>query len=385
MASITKQANGSYRAVIYVGRDADGKMLRESVTRPTRKAVADEARKIEQRVKDGNLNDVASMTLEAYLNKWLDVNCPSLAPTTAKAYRMYTRLHIIPALGKIRLEKLAPLNMQKYFADKLKLGLTTNTLLKHYWFLSRALREALRHNSPLIGVKPPVPVDFDPKVLMEADFHKLWEILQGTPLELPFLLGAWCGLRLGEIGALKWNDMATAVVPVVEGGTAAMKERLILNIDESMSIEEIGGKYTTKGPKSKRGKRTIIAPEAVRALIEKLPRGGDTDRIFTVRPDTMSKQFHKAIVQHNAVSKFENMITEIRFHDLRHYHATDLWKNGFDARFSADRLGHDIDVMQKRYTHMDSVYKQATEARISALYSAISPTKKVNKIVNRRD
>jgi integrase len=375
MASIKQNPNGTWTAVIYVGRDSDGKMLREYVTKDLKREVLDAVRKIEQRIKDGNLEDISNMTLSAYLEKWNNLNCPAMAPTTARAYRMYARLHIIPALGKIKMGKLTPFHFQKYLADQKNKGLTSNTLRKHYWYLSRALREALRHNSPLIQVKAPLNVDYAPVILTDESFERMWHILHGTDSELPFLLGAWCGLRLGEIGALKWNDIRIVPFTTDVEGVTVTKERLVLTVDESMSIEEEGAGYMLKGPKSKHGYRTIVAPDAIRTLIDKLPRSaGDEDaRIFTVRPDWITKRFHKAIVNYNKTVEPDAQLPTIRFHDLRHFHATALWKAGFDAQFAANRLGHDILVMTKTYTHMDDVYKLQADEKVNDLFSATKP------------
>ncbi len=376
MASISKNSNGTWKAAVYVGRDMAGKMVREYVTRDTKRELLDAVRAIEQRIKDGNLEDITNMTLSAYLEKWNDLNCPTLAPTTARAYRMYARLHIIPALGKYKMGKLTPFHFQQYFANQRNNELTSNTLRKHYWYLSRALREALRHNSPLISVKAPVNVEYTPVILTDDSFEKLWGILHGTDSELPFLLGAWCGMRLGEIGALKWNDVSIRTQSITENGVTTAVERLVLEIDESMCLEEEGSAYMMKGPKSKQGYRTIVAPDAIRTLIDRLPRTeGDEDaRLFTVRPDWITKKFHKALTNFNKAAKKEDQIPAIRFHDLRHFHATALWKAGFDVHFSANRLGHDILVMQKTYTHMDDAFKLQSDTKVGDLFSASAPS-----------
>jgi integrase len=63
----------------------------------------------------------------------------------------------------------------------------------------------------------------------------------------------------------------------------------------------------------------------------------------------------------------ESPLSDIRFHDLRHYHATFLHNNGIPDQYAADRLGHDIMVLKKIYQHLDQDTKKASDAKMMDL------------------
>lgn len=353
MASIKKLPNGTFQATVYVGRDASGKILREYFTRRTRREAADAARIREQEIADGDVSKYATMSLKAFQALWLELYCPSLSPSTAKVYKQYERVHITPALGHLKLNKLNAFHLQQYFVEKAKTELSPNTLRRHYFYLSRVLKTALKHKSPLQDVDPPAEADFKP-VLLEQEMYPVFrKLIAGTELELPFLLAATCGMRAGEICALRWNDILQK-----DGITyIRVDESLVINVDES--------KYSVKGPKSKRGIRSIAAPTPVVECLAKCTRGGDDDRIYPMRPDSLGKKWHRWLTAQSPDLK----LPQIRFHDLRHYHATRLWAEGFSDKYAAARLGHDEWVLRKKYQHMEETYITATDRAVLSTFS----------------
>jgi len=53
-----------------------------------------------------------------WLEKWLDTHCEGrLSPSTVNGYRMIVDLHLIPALGNLKLAKLTPLQIQDYYTE----------------------------------------------------------------------------------------------------------------------------------------------------------------------------------------------------------------------------------------------------------------------------
>ncbi|MDD2234332.1 MAG: hypothetical protein PHZ11_03125 [Desulfitobacteriaceae bacterium] len=66
--------------------------------------------------------------------------------------------------------------------------------------------------------------------------------------------------------------------------------------------------------------------------------------MFDLRPDYWSERFHNVIVQNN--------LAPVRFHDLRHYHASWLYKNGILDHKAADRIGDDIRTLKQVYQHI---------------------------------
>lgn len=112
-----------------------------------------------------------------------------------------------------------------------------------------------------------------------------------------------------------------------------------------MCISDEDKGYIEKGTKSKNGFRTVVAPAEIFNLLERKRKKQKViqERIFPSRPDSFSSWFSECMTK---------LKLDIRFHDLRHYHATWLYKNGIPDLFAAQRLGDDLNTIKKIYQHI---------------------------------
>ena len=81
----------------------------------------------------------------------------------------------------------------------------------------------------------------------EAELAALLDHLRGGPLYLPALVGAYTGLRRGEICGLRWRDLD------LDKGTLRV----------SQQVQNIGGKLVLLVPKTDRSRRTIRLPTSL--------------------------------------------------------------------------------------------------------------------------
>jgi len=258
MGTIKKNDNKSYSAEVYVGRDVDGKKLRKFITRDSLRECKNAVRELEEEVKNKTLNNLSSMKMSDYMDKWLEINKPLLAPTTIKGYKMYIDRHFKPAFETMRVNQVTDMHIKQYIADKINSKLSTTTIRKHFFTLSKILHDALKTKSPCIDIKPPKNAEFKPTIPTQAEFNAIYETFKEISIEdeAIILLAGWCGLRRGEIFALKWNDLNE------KEGT--------IRIDEAVALEEDGYQFEFKNPKSHNGIRTIAAPDYVIDLLKEI-------------------------------------------------------------------------------------------------------------------
>lgn len=95
----------------------------------------------------------AKQTAGEYLLDWLEKHETNLRPKTRTSYHLIITKHLIPELGRIRLDKLTPLHLRDYYDKMLKAGrlgrdgrpagepLSARTVQHHH----RVIREALQH------------------------------------------------------------------------------------------------------------------------------------------------------------------------------------------------------------------------------------------------
>jgi integrase len=355
MASIKKNKNGTYSATVYVGRDANEKMIRKFVTRDGLKECKAAVRELEQEIEDNDISNVANMKMSAYMDKWIELNKSNLASTTIKCYNTYINTHFKPYFGHMKVDKITDMQIKQYITDKSK-DLSSCTVRKHYFTLSKMMYDALRSKSPCIDIKAPKNSEYKPVVPNEKEFKLIWDTFKEMSLEdeLIILLAGWCGLRRGEIFALKQDDIDQ------EAGT--------IRVDEAVALNEDNYKFDFKAPKSENGIRTIAAPDYLMKLIETvlINRTKDTKTInpslTTYNPHSFTKKYFKII---NAEG---SNLPKTRFHDLRHYHATLLYKNNVPDHYAAERLGHDIMVLKKIYQHLGIEVKKEYDDKIRSIF-----------------
>jgi integrase len=111
----------------------------------TRQTVAEKLTKAMAERDGGLVFDEGKLTVAEYMDKWLKNSAHNrLRPKTYKDYSGLTRVHIIPALGHIKLKNLTPLHVQGFYSAKLEAGLSKRTVEYLHTVLHAALKQAVR-------------------------------------------------------------------------------------------------------------------------------------------------------------------------------------------------------------------------------------------------
>ena len=174
MANIRKLPNGRWEVTVYIGRDQNGKILRRYARAYSEREAKQIARDLENEIASKNITRVSMMKMTDWMETWFEITRPLIAPTTRKAYRLYIEKHFTPAFGDIRVCDLTDLHIKAYIANKLTVDeLSPTTVRKHFYTLHKILFDALKYNSPMIGMKPPAPATFIPAVPKKEEFEQI--------------------------------------------------------------------------------------------------------------------------------------------------------------------------------------------------------------------
>jgi integrase len=280
--------------------------------------------------------DIGSMKLGEYIIEWFELHKKKLADTTIASYEIYIKNHIIKSLGEMRLSKVNMFTIQEFLNSKAEEGYKRTTIKHMKKILNLALKDAVRNgtlksNPAEYTELPKSGNEYVYQVYDIDDYEKLLEASINTKFELPVVLSAMCGLRRGEVFGLRWQD--------VDLGNA------ILKVNNTAVV--IGKKIIIKEPKTKTSIRTVTIPtEALKVL--KRNRGfgyvvGNND--IPQSGMNFAREFR--------IFLEENNLKKIRFHDLRHFHATYLMTLGIDIKMISARLGHsNVGTTQNIYQHM---------------------------------
>jgi integrase len=317
---------------------------REEVREKLTKAIADRD--------GGRVYDADNMTVGEYLDRWLNdsVRDP-VRQRTWERYEQFVRVHLTPALGKIKLAKLTPAHVRSLHRDKLDSGLAPRTVLHIHRAFNKALKQAaadgLIPRNPVAPVKPPQPRREEIRPLNCEQVRGLFEAASGDRLEALYIVAVTAGLRRGELQGLKWDDVD------LEAGTLQVRR----------TLSEPKGGYIFEAPKSGKGRSIRLTRKATvalrehrkRQLEERMHKAGlwrDQGLVFPSAVGTplsggnLNRTF-KATLQRARLPQ------STRFHDMRHTCATLLLKQGVNPKFVQELLGHaDISLTLNVYSHV---------------------------------
>jgi integrase len=318
----------------------------------------------------GLVFDAEAMTVAQYMNRWL-VDCAQnrLAHRTYDAYEQRVRDHINPTIGRIKLAKLSPANVQALYTSKLKGGLSSGTVRAIYAVLNSALEQAVRWNmiprNPAAAVNPPKLRQEEMTVLDAAQARRFLDAARGDRFECLFVLALTCGLRRAELCGLRWSDVYL--------------EKKTLRVNRQLQrMRDGGGLYFTQPKNASR--RTIKLPEtAINALrshrkrqLEQQLRAGsnwqENGLVFTtikgtpVDAQNITKRSFKNILKRAG-------LPDIPLHALRHTCATLLLSKGVHPTYVQKLLGHQsIRLTLDLYSHwMPPMGEQTAMAMEEAL------------------
>jgi integrase len=360
-------------AIILEQRDtASGKRKRKWHSfRGTKREAQIECARLISAIQSGSYLEPSKTTFAAYLEHWLDHVKTQVSPRTHERYSEIVRKNIVPALGAVCLSKLRPAQISAAYAAALasgrrdgKGGLAPTTVVYMHRLIKQALGQAVRwellSRNAADAVDPPKVERASLATYDMPQTVELLESLRGTRLRLPVLLGIMCGLRRGEIVALRWGhiDLVAGKIAVVE------------------SAEQTAGGVRYKPPKSGRGRTVALSAMVANELrqhrlaqAEELLRLGvrQTDATFVYTRQDGEPLQPRSLSQMWAAC--ERKLPRIRFHDLRHAHATHMLSAGVHPKVASERLGHSkVGITLDLYSHVLPGMQEDAVARIDEAY-----------------
>lgn len=366
----------AWQVVIELGKGPDGKRNRWTQVVYGTKAEAETIRaRKEAEVLAGTFVPRVVVTVEDWLEEWLEAYAPKKAgAVTVEGYERICRSHITPVLGSLRLAELTPEAVERFYTMQSRRGLAGRTVLSHHRVLNAALKRAVRVGrlsvNPLDRVDAPKAEAHQPRALDAAESVELLTALDGAELHVPALLALRCGLRRGEVLALRWSDV----------DLDACRLRVERACDPARANR---GAY--KAPKSKQGRRTVPFGEDVQAAL-RAHRKAQRERKLRLG---VAYQEHGLVVCHDDgtpwdPSRFSNAWQEARedhgievsFHELRHSYCSQLAAIGVPIGTAQALMGHaDPMTTQRAYTHLLDGQLEDAAARHAAAIAAASHQK----------
>jgi integrase len=169
------------------------------------------------------------------------------------------------------------------------------------------------------------------------------------PIKTGIILCLYTGLRIGELCALRWNeiDLPNKVLHV---------KYTMQRIQDYSENRKTKTKLIRTSPKSKSSVRFIPLPDFLVELLEALQStpeayflSGEEDHL--IEPRYMQLQFKKYLK--------ECEIRDVSFHCLRHTFSTISLRSGMDSKTLSELLGHsNVNITLNNYVHSSMDYKR---------------------------
>ena len=289
-----KLKSGNWRIQIMV----EGK--RYSITDPDPKVCKQKAKELyaglqfEKRI---------PLTLGKAFDNYIEAKDSVLSPSTILGYKKI-RKGYLQSIMSVNITDLTQEEVQKAVNADFKRG---------------ASSKSVRNAHGLLSAEP-----HEIQILTEDELKLLYKVSSGTKYHLPIVLASWLGLRMSEIRGLKFTDIKNGKIHI---------QRAIVE-GENGPAEKL--------TKSLAGDRYLSCPTEIQKLIDGQAR--ETEYIVPLTEAAIYKGFKRLCEKAN--------ITPCRFHDLRHFAASEAHSLGIPDKYQMKRMGHKTDNMLKTvYQH----------------------------------
>ena len=362
---IVRRGENTYTVRIFLGRDANGKRRYFNKTIRGSKKDAQKWLTAKLREKDlGQFVEPASMTLNAYLDNWLeDVARIKVRQATFDGYEAKLKVHVRNSIGLKRLCDLQAHDIQKLYNEMMKKGLSAKTVRHVHNVVSPALKQAVRwkliNQNPCELCQLPKLVKKEMTCFTPEETAIFLKHAKSDRYYAAFVIAIETGMRPEEYLGLQWKDVDF--------------EHRRLSVNRALVLVK-GGGFTFTEPKTAQSRRSVPLSQSAIAALKTHRRVqlenrmlindayADCGLVFPSEVGTptlygnLDRRHFKKIIKAARLRK-------IRLYDLRHTMATLLLLKGVNPKIVSERLGHSsIALTLDTYSHvLPTMQQDATD------------------------
>lgn len=301
------------------------------------KTYAEVKSKLEYAKMQAELSQLAKpVCFSEIIDSWLNENKIKIKPATYSKYKNIIETHIKPSLGNLISTQITSDKINSFLQNKLQngkldgSGALSSTYVRSIALVINSIVNYAVNEGYCEPMKNPIykpsPCSKSPNVLSNSEYTILSNYIKNDIdyTKLAIMLSLYSGLRIGEICALKWNDIDF--------------EKSIIHISSTISRikDNDGTKLIIETPKTKSSDRFIPIPNSLLQILEQFYNDKNPFVISNspnfVNPRTLEYRFHKVLKEAN--------VQQTNFHALRHTFATKCIEIGMDVKSLSEILGH---------------------------------------------
>lgn len=383
--TIRQRKDGTWEGRLSLGRDpSTGKLKMKYFYDKTQSDVRKAMTAFSADLDKGIYTEPTKLTVGQWLDIWHAEYMVSVKNHTSERYESAIRVHIKPALGAVKLDKLTSPMIQSMYNQKHrerlsdpkgKAGLSPKSIKNVHGVLHEALQKAVKLGyirvNPCDGCELPRIVRHEIQPFSDVQTGAFLKAIRGHKYERLYTVMVFSGMRQGEALGLRWSRVD------FKAGT--------IRIDCQLQKERIkggGGKYRIVETKTSNIRTVTLAPFVVSVLKEQKKLQAqwrlfwgpewknDMDLVFTHEDGSHLT----AVTTYGCFKLIAKKIgvDSARLHDLRHTFATLSLQNGDDLKTVSVSLGHsNISTTGNTYAHVTDEMRKKSADRMETFIQSI--------------
>ena len=277
---------------------------------------------------------------------WKEYKRPYVKQSTMAAYLLILENHLLPAFGEN--DSLPEQSVQSFVLEKIECGLSVKSIKDILIVLKMVMKFGVKNewmNYYEWDIKYPTnSANKELEVLSVSNHRKILDHIQShfTFTGLGIYISLSTGLRIGEICALKWND-----INITEGTITVSRtiERIYMIEGEKKHTELV-----ISSPKTKNSCREIPMSKELLAIVKPLKKIVN-DNFYVLTNDEHPTEPRTYRNYYNGLME-KLGIPRLKYHGLRHSFATRCIEAGCDYKTVSVLLGHsNISTTLNLYVH----------------------------------
>jgi integrase len=388
-SSIYRGTDGYWHGRVTIGVKDDGRTDRRHVMGKTQAVVITKVRELERQRDEGTVRRAgSSWTVSSWLTHWVEnIAAPFVRENTIAGYRVAVNVHLIPGVGKHRLERLQPEHLERLYVRMMRNGKSAATAHQAHRTIRTALNEAVRrghlvHNPASLAKAPRLSEHEVEPFGVEEVQHLLTKALNSRN-GARWAVALALGLRQGEALGLKWSDVDLGAGLLVVR-RARLRPRWRHGCDGKCGHQHggrcpqrIADRTETAETKSRAGRRTVGLPDQLVVLLRQHRAAQAAEReaaaqLWNEGDWLFATPTGAPINPRTDYAEWKRLLTaagvrDARLHDARHTAATVLLILGVPEQAVMKIMGWSHSAMAARYQHVTAHVQRDIANRVGEL------------------